>query len=156
MCPLSRQLLWSLSCSSTWTLSQRPAVQSWCLASLIRPPDLRSDASGAGCHSLQRTRRWSTPEGSWASWRTPWLLLKTDSVGVRIRFKLMPILYQLSSSNFRLKPVRSHIQLIQLYVLIQRNHNSTNCNLIIKWSQIGTPEQQPISKDITRVKTCTW
>lgn len=96
VCSLSRQLFWSLSCSATWTLSQCPAVQSWCPASLIRPPDLHSGASGAGCHSLQRTRRWSTPEGSWASLKTPWLLLKTDSVGVRIRFKLTPILSQLT------------------------------------------------------------
>lgn len=153
MCRLSRQLFWSLSCSSTWILSQRPAVQSWCPASLIRPPDLRSDASGAGCHSLQRTLRWSTPEGLSASWRTPWLLLKTDSISVRIRFKIMPILYQLSSSNFRLK----QLEVTYNWWQIQRNQlSSTNCNLIIKWPPNSTPEQQPISKDFTRVKTYKW
>lgn len=85
--------------SSTWTPSPPSAAWSWCPASSTPPPDPRSGASGAECRSLPRTRRWSTPEGSWASWRRPWLLWKADSVGVRNNPEPILPVYQVSGSR---------------------------------------------------------
>lgn len=78
--PLDESAASRLYPSITWTLSLRPALQSGCPASSAPPPGLRSGASAERCRSLPQTRHWSTPEGSWASWRSLWLLWKADSV----------------------------------------------------------------------------
>lgn len=78
--PLDESAASRLYPSITWLLSLRPALQSGCPASSAPPPGLRSGASAERCRSLPQTRHWSTPEGSWASWRSLWLLWKADGV----------------------------------------------------------------------------
>lgn len=78
--PLDHSAASRLYLSITWILSLRPALQSGCPASSAPPPGLRSGASAEGCRSLPQTRHWSTPEGSWASWRSLWLLWMADGV----------------------------------------------------------------------------